>query len=133
MPCVLADHVTAEALLANSYLILKVPTLDCPSTAPDDAAVVLSTESTCRGACHTPSQGLTAAGFVLSVHTPQGTASMSMGICSNVSSQDWSDAPFTSILTNGKGFMGAAANGTKKRAPVGSPYVVRVEKGKRYR
>lgn len=37
--------------------------------------------------------------------TQQGTASMQMGTCSNVMSQDFSDAPFTTILTNGKGFM----------------------------
>lgn len=54
---------------------------------------------------------------------------MSMGVCSNISSQDWSDAPFTTILTNGKGWV---TDPTTKR-PVGSPYIIKVQKGKRYR
>lgn len=54
---------------------------------------------------------------------------MAMGKCSDVSAQDWSDAPFTTLLTNGKGFM---TDPTTKQ-PVGSPFVVKVQKGKRYR
>lgn len=60
---------------------------------------------------------------------PQGIASMAMGTCTNISSQDWSDAPFTTILTNGKGFVQDPAT----RKPVGAPYVLKVQKGKRYR
>lgn len=54
---------------------------------------------------------------------------MAMGTCTNISSQDWSDAPFTTILTNGKGFVQDPAT----RKPVGAPYVLKVQKGKRYR
>jgi FtsP/CotA-like multicopper oxidase with cupredoxin domain len=54
---------------------------------------------------------------------------MMMGMCKNVSDQDWSDAPYTTILTNGKGWMMDPA--TKK--PVGEAAVIKVQKGKRYR
>ena len=49
-------------------------------------------------------------------------------LCRNVSSQDWSDAPYYTVMTNGNGWV-AGADGR----PEGSAAVLRVEAGKRYR
>jgi FtsP/CotA-like multicopper oxidase with cupredoxin domain len=59
----------------------------------------------------------------------QGEAGMMMGICKDVSDQDWSDAPYTTILTNGKGWMMEPAS----KKPVGAPAVIKVQQGKKYR
>eukprot|EP00775_Hariotina_reticulata_P009666 gene9666-9825_t len=59
----------------------------------------------------------------------KGEAAMMMGMCNNVSDQDWSDAPYTTILTNGKGWMQDPAS----KKPVGTPAVFKVQQGKKYR
>ena len=50
--------------------------------------------------------------------------------CNNLLGQDWSDSPFYTMLTNGKGWV---SNHTSPFSAIGSPEIITVKRGRKYR